>query len=298
MAATSGITGSDQTGSSIYGYRNDTSWKEPQEHWSGYQREQYDRLTKDNPELAESYAATINDAYNQQIKDGKLKQIDGWTSQDGAHGIGAWLGARLANQFSGLDNVNQMVEKAALGRNNVSADVSFSEVKDQFDKTNRNSLSNQYGSWAGEGYQFASDVTDALLSRTVFQQKIGNGKQTLNDLLSAFSSFYEGYSDPSNRNEQTAVAKGLSSAGVDFAIGNASEKIENSLRNLPNHTENIVGEAASVGMNWIKAGSAEWFSQQKNNISALQKQYMESEGLSESAAKHKAIKALLSRDSK
>ena len=55
----SGVTGSDQTGASINGYREDISYKSPNNEWTNGERGLYEYYLKSNPKDAEVYAIRV-----------------------------------------------------------------------------------------------------------------------------------------------------------------------------------------------------------------------------------------------
>ncbi|MBP3654751.1 MAG: hypothetical protein J6J04_04890 [Oscillospiraceae bacterium] len=164
MAATSGITGSDQTGASIYGYRNDTSWKEPQSYWSDHQKSQYDRLSRDNPGLAESYAATINDAYHQQQLKQNQRKVEAEVNSNNGLAVLHNIGARIGSQFKGLDGINSALEYAGRGRITTNPELTPGTYAQTVDDATYNRVRNQHGEAAADVYDQFTKAFDGIAS--------------------------------------------------------------------------------------------------------------------------------------
>lgn len=175
----SGVTGSDQTGASIHGYREDTRFKEPNDEWTDGERRLYEFHLKNNPKEAEEYAIRTNNRHNRKAHDAELQEITEGTAQ---HGIAAAIGARAANAINGLDFYNKALEKAAIGRNNVSRNPSLTELGDAVDEANEANISKKYGEFAGKGYRYGTIIADIALGKSALPKEFVPTKSVVNTL--------------------------------------------------------------------------------------------------------------------
>lgn len=177
--ATTGVTGSDQTGASIYGYRNDTQMSEPRSDWDVATRKEYRALKRTDPEDADAFAIGVNEGLNQAIRNQKEKALREWVSQSGAHGAAAWTGARGLNQISPLDSYNKWLERAAIGENRVYPDLTTTDTKEIIDDTNAGNIEDRFGKLGSLAYRGASWVADTIITNKVLGQELiplGGGK--------------------------------------------------------------------------------------------------------------------------
>lgn len=228
MAVTSGITGSDQTGGSIYGYRNDTSWKEPQDSWTPEERAQYDRLKTSSPSLADSYAANVNDKYNQAERNQRVQQItaevNGGNGQAMLHG----LGARAGSQLKGLDGYNSMLEYAARGKITTNPDLSPGAYAQTVDNAISDRISREHGKTLAGAYSQGTQWFDDIVSyatlgptKNAIKSGIEAGTERINDARNQGSS------------DRDALAQGFwegfKATSIDLGVGAGVEKIPESL---------------------------------------------------------------------
>ncbi|MBQ5672390.1 MAG: hypothetical protein IIV43_08555, partial [Oscillospiraceae bacterium] len=295
---TSGVTGSDQTGASIHGYRNDTRYKEPNNSWTDGERRLYDFHLKNNPKEADEYAIRVNNRYNQKKKDEKKQAIDDWTSQSAVHGAVAWSGARGLNLGAGIDGINQQLELAARGIVTVNPDLSASDIVETVDDTNASNLSEKHGVGAGVAYRVGTDVTDALISRgvngTTVAKTLGGDKIKIHDVNEAMKAFNESYLGTINQGGEKDVAAANASGAVmfDAMVGDTSETITKKLiKNMG--VQKVVEETVNSAV-----GSAEWFAQNKKEIDERTRYYMENEKKSRSTAWWMATKELIEQSMK
>ena len=190
---TAGVTGSDQTGASIYGYRSDTQMSEPRSDWDGAARKEHRALKRTNPETAGEFAIGINQGLNQAIRNRKEKSLEEWVSRNGVHGAAAWGGARGLNQISPLDALNKSLERAAIGENRVYPELTATDIKKIIDDTNAGNIEERFGKLGGLAYTAGTNLTDQLISRGLLGKKEDGQMFSADDFGSAASAFGDGY---------------------------------------------------------------------------------------------------------
>ena len=302
---TSGVTGSDQTGASIHGYRNDTRYKEPNNSWTDGERRLYDFHLKNNPKEADEYAIRVNNRYNQKKKDEKKQAIDDWTSQSAMHGAVAWSGARGLNLGAGIDGINQQLELAARGIVTVNPDLSASDIVETVDDTNADNLSEKYGVGAGIAYRVGTDVADAMISRGVNYMPVAKVSKDnivrVHDVNEAIKAFNEGYLGVRNNDKgaHEGVLAGVANAGVGYGAGVVMEKPLKKFFGSNEIAKGIVEESAvSVVDNTVVAGSKKWFEQNQTEIERRKKNYMQEKGITGRKAWWMATKELIEQSMK
>lgn len=294
----SGVTGSDQTGASIHGFRDDTSYKTPNDEWTDGERQLYEFHQKNNPKEAEAYAIRVNDRHNQKKKDEKIQNLDDWMSQSGGHGAVAWTGARGLNVGAGIDGYNQQLELAARGRITANPELSMTDIVTTIDDTNARNLTDKYGVGAGVVYRVGSDVTDAMISRGVNYMpvaKLPNGDKIrihdVNEVMKAFNEAYLGTINQGGGKGMSAL-NGLVAVVGDTVVGEISKDITE--RKIENKgLQKVVEETANSII-----GSTEWFTQNKKEIDERTRYYMENRGKSQRTAKWMATRELIERSMK
>ena len=230
MAVTSGITGSDQTGGSIYGYRNDTSWKEPQDSWTPEERAQYERLKTSSPSLADSYAANVNDKYNQAERNQRVQQItaevNGGNGQAMLHG----LGARAGSQLKGLDGYNSMLEYAGRGKITTNPDLSPGAYAQTVDNAITDRISREHGKTLAGAYSQGTQWFDDIVSYAILgpADAIKSGAETATDSLDNAREWGTKDKDAVSY----AFLNGAGSTLADLTVGTVVEKAPKYLERL------------------------------------------------------------------
>ena len=296
----SGVTGSDQTVASIYGMREDTSYKTPNDEWTDGERRLYEYHLKTNPEEAEAYAIRINNRHNQKKKNEKLQNLDDWINQSGAHGAVAWIGARGLHQVSGIDGYNKMLEYAAIGRNNISEDLSASDVVGVVDDVNERNIKERFGEEAGAAYRIGTDATDAIISRGINHLsvvKLQDGdKIRLNDVneaIDAFNSSYL-YARDNGMSELESVGLGAGNVVLNVTVGEGLSSISKESFDEKDVARVFMEEPinAAVGNVGIP-GRKKWFEANDSELQERKGKYMKEKRVSERTAWWMATKELL-----
>ena len=184
---TTGSTGSDQTGASIWGYRNDTRMEEPRSDWDVAARKEHRALKRTNPEDAAAFAIEVNEGLNRAERERKARALREWVSQSGANGAAAWVGGRGLNQISPLDSYNESLERAAIGVNRENPELTATDIKEIIDDTNARNIEERFGKLGSLAYRGATLVADSKVSEKMFGQKlieIGEKSVTVDDVLS------------------------------------------------------------------------------------------------------------------
>ena len=99
----------------VYDYRKDDSYKKTSEQWSEEQKRVFGALWLSDKTEAENYAIETNNAINQAIKDGKVKDIENSATSSFGAGFGHTLGAILTSATGLADIMNNFAEYAARG---------------------------------------------------------------------------------------------------------------------------------------------------------------------------------------
>ncbi len=184
---TTGSTGSDQTGASIWGYRNDTRMEEPRSDWDVAARKEHRALKRTNPEDAGAFAIEVNEGLNRAERERKARALREWVSKSGANGAAAWVGGRGLNQISPLDSYNESLERAAIGVNREKSQLTATDIKEIIDDTNARNIEERFGKLGSLAYRGATWVADSKVSEKMFSQKlldVGEKSITVDDVLS------------------------------------------------------------------------------------------------------------------
>ena len=294
----SGVTGSDQTGASIYGYREDISYKNPNNEWTDGERRLYEYYLKNNPEDGEAYAIRVNNRLNLKKKNEKLQNVTDWTSRNAVHGAAAWIGARGLNLGAGIDGINQQLEFAARDLVAVNSDLSMTDIVETVDNANAKNLGERYGKVAGIAYQIGTDISDAMLSRKINSAPVASlpnkERITVHDVNEALDAFNRGYLGVQNNKITDAVGVGL-----DAVLGHMSKEIAGKLIKSDSSAKNVMEEVVAAAVdNIAEAGSVKWFEKNRFEIEKRKTQYMKEQNITEQKAWWMATKELIAQSMK
>ena len=154
-----------------------------------------------------------------------------------------------------MDEYNKKLERAAIGRNNASRNVTPNEFTEIVDDTNARNIAEKYGEAAGKGYRLGTMMADIALGKSVLQKNLTTVKN-VRTTVNAIDGLNELYQD-SGANSVWEFAK------------ETSDKIKS-----------------------IEVGSREWFAEKHEEIEKQTSKYMK-DGLSEQTARWKATKELI-----
>ena len=294
----SGVTGSDQTGASINGYREDISYKSPNNEWTNGERGLYEYYLKSNPKDAEVYAIRVNNRLNQKKKNEKLQKVSDWTSQNMVHGAAAWIGARGLNLGAGIDGINQQLELAARDLVAVNSDLSMTDIVETVDNTNAKNLGERFGDVAGIVYQIGTDVSDAILSGKVNSASVASlpNKEniTVHDVNEALDAFNRGYLGVHSNKMTDAV-----DVGMDVLLGHMSKEVAGKLIKSDSAVRNAMEELVAAAVdNVVEVGSKKWFEKNRFEIEKRKEQYMMEQTVTEQKAWWMATKELIEQSMK
>ena len=184
---TSGVTGSDQTGASVWGYRKDKQMSEPRSDWDVAARKEYRTLKRTDPKAAEAFAVEVNEGLNRAERERRTGALQEWVSESGAHGVAAWIGGRGLNQISPLDSYNESLERAAIGVNREKSQLTATDIKEIIDDTNAGNIEERFGKLGSLAYRGVTWLADSKVSEKMFSQKlldVGEKSVTVDDVLS------------------------------------------------------------------------------------------------------------------
>lgn len=99
----------------VYDYRNDDSYKRPNDDWSEAQKNMFGSLYLQSPEKAFAYAEKINNENNKAKEEAEIKNIQNSATSNGWAGAAHTAGAIGAAPFGLADYLN-MLAKTAAGR--------------------------------------------------------------------------------------------------------------------------------------------------------------------------------------
>lgn len=301
-ALTSGVTGSDQTGASVWGYRKDKQMSEPRSDWDVAARKEYRTLKRTDPKAAEAFAVEVNEGLNRAERERKAGALQEWVSESGAHGVAAWVGGRGLNQISPLDSYNKRLERAAIGVNRENPELTATDIKEIIDDTNAGNIEERFGKIGGWAYTAGTNLTDELISKGLLGKK-GKGRVfSTDDFVAAAGAFEAGYGSAEKEGKTggqllwPAVVEG----GAVLLGAVTSEGIEKKLSKVSNETaKKVIGDAAGKAVEiGIKVGSDKWFDLNRDEIDRMTEEYMTKKKIPRKRAQYKAIRELMEKEGK
>lgn len=301
-ALTSGVTGSDQTGASIWGYRNDSQMTTPRSDWDVAARKEHRALERTNPKAAGAFAVEVNEGLNRAERERKAGALQEWVSESGAHGVAAWVGGRGLNQISPLDSYNKRLERAAIGVNRENPELTATDIKEIIDDTNAGNIEERFGKIGGWAYTAGTNLTDELISKGLLGKK-GKGRVfSTDDFVAAAGAFEAGYGSAEKEGKTggqllwPAVVEG----GAVLLGAVTSEGIEKKLSKVSNETaKKVIGDAAGKAVEiGIKVGSDKWFDLNRDEIDRMTEEYMTKKKIPRKRAQYKAIRELMEKEGK
>lgn len=219
---TTGVTGSDQTGASIHGYREDTSYKEPSEEWTDGENRLYEYWLKNNPKEAERYAIRTNDRHNQMQKQKSMDEERQRMNEKEVLALEAG-GARLLSGLKSLDGYNSMLEYSATGRISTSPEITPGEYSQLIDDTIADKIERNGGKLASDVYRFGTAAVDGISTYAI-------GGPVLDVLRTAGESATDTLKREKQRGAtdkqaaERAFFKSAGNAAIDAAVGNVFDK--------------------------------------------------------------------------
>ena len=234
----SGVTGADYVSESVCGYLEDDSWKKPTSDWKPYQLEEHRILMTQDPELAETYAAGVNEGYNRANLDENLKGTGNWATQNILHGVLGSVGAVILNQFSPAEALDTEIEYQTRGTITTNPDGTpmdhanaiTSSIADKLNNYGQIDDNIPYigGMKVGELYQVGMDaVSDALPMLTPIGSMFNAVKATSDAYIEALQEAKEkGAKDDSAMRYAKIIAtsKGASDKLIDTIFRKWTEK--------------------------------------------------------------------------
>ena len=290
---TTGSTGSDQTGASIWGYRNDTRMEEPRSDWDVAARKEHRALKRTNPEAAGAFAIEVNEGLNRAERERKARALQNWVSESGANGAAAWVGGRGLNQISPLDSYNESLERAAIGVNREKSQLTATDIKEIIDDTNARNIEERFGKLGSLAYTAGSNLTDILVSKGL-SGKNNPDKNLAENVFALSGAMESGYqkAKESGREKLGLIAPTLAygfSGLVEMAINQADDE-DGVLKEI---AREVVGKAVDGK---IKAGSDEWFDLKRDEIDRMTEEYVNKNKTSEKRARYKVTRKLLEKE--
>ena len=273
-------------------YRDDTSYKKPNEKWTKDQKSIFGYYWyKGDLKRAEEYAISVNNLIS---KGEKEKILDKFKDESTKNALNEWLysaGTIAVSPFSGaVDYLDKLVEKGSRGVITEKSEPSLFELSQEIRDSIKNKLSEKYGKPAGILYETAMGGGDFILSAVLG----GNSGVVISSFGNNAS---EAYYDAIERGAEQEQALGYATAVgtaemIPDMISNGKLSVLKNAQNIGAFKKNIMDEimtemSGGVSSHMVSILADEFIMQNKSKFSSLVSDY-QMLGYTEKKAKEKA----------
>ena len=282
-------------------YRNDTTYREPNDNWSAEQKNHFGYLYSEDPSKAYAYAEQVNNQINAMAQYDQQQAVGNWTSQNVGTGILGTLGAIATAPLGMADFLDNIVEYSARGKITQKGVLTPFDLGQAAQSGVANSLNESYGTidddvflFGGKGlgdvYSLGVSAANSLVSAYTLGGTgtlvnfIGQGGAAgVDDALSRGATAGQALLYGSIVGAAEGVTEMINADNL-LKIGSSST-LKNYLLKALNQG---IGESVEEGASSIIGNIADAIiMQDKSNFNATVNKYMES-GLSEEEATKKA----------